>query len=195
MKYRINEVFKSLQGEGFNQGKEVVFIRLAGCNLTCSWCDTNYHPYTEYTIDEIVHEAEQLNCKNALLTGGEPAAQPLGPLLEKLRALGYWTAIESNGTISMERYKHMLDYISISPKKHIKQYTANEVRVVNDNLTPARLLDIEQCIKANDYYISPLEENGVMNIQDSMMLLSRINTQSNVKWRLSLQLHKLIGIR
>jgi len=195
MKYRVNEIFKSLQGEGFNQGKEVVFLRLAGCNLSCVWCDTNYHPFTEYATEEIVAEIDQHKCKSVLLTGGEPSAQPLTEILQALKSRGYWIAIETNGTISLDRYKGLIDYITVSPKKHINQYKANELRVVNDNRNPEELLELERTIEAENYYISPLEINGQMNIKESMLLLDGVNQRSKNPWRISLQLHKLIGIK
>ncbi|NBC83285.1 MAG: radical SAM protein [Bacteroidetes bacterium] len=195
MKYRVNEIFFSLQGEGFNQGKEVIFIRLAGCNLSCVWCDTNYHPYTEYTVEEIMEEIAKYPCQSILLTGGEPSAQPLNELLNALKAKAYWIAIETNGTISLERYNGQIDYITVSPKKHINQFYADELRVVNDKLNVDYLSSLETKIQATDHFISPLEENGIMNIEDSMRLVAQMNKHSNNRWRLSLQLHKLIGMR
>lgn len=195
MKYRVNEIFKSLQGEGFNQGKEVIFLRLAGCNLACSWCDTDYHLYTEYTVERILDELASYNCKSVLLTGGEPSAQILDELLHALKDRGYWIAIETNGTINLTRYNGLIDYISLSPKKQINQFVANEVRVVNDALTIDKLLSIEKTVEADNYYLSPLEIGGKMNIQETMQLLAGINASGTKPWRMSLQLHKLIGIR
>jgi 7-carboxy-7-deazaguanine synthase len=195
MIYRVNEIFKSRQGEGFNQGKEVVFLRLAGCNLTCVWCDTNYHPYTEYRVEQIMQELETFECKKVLITGGEPSAQNLTPILKALKQQNYWTAIETNGTISLSRFEPYLDYISLSPKKQVNQFTASELRVVNDNRTITELLELEQQIQANHYFISPLEENGEMNIMDTMVLVDAINSVSENNWRISIQLHKLAGIR
>ena len=195
MKYRVNEIFKSLQGEGFNQGKEMIFLRLSGCNLACSWCDTDYHPFTEYSVQQILDELSGFNCKSVLLTGGEPSAQLLDELLNALRDKGYWIAIETNGTINLDRYKSLIDYITVSPKKQINQFEASEVRVVNDALTIDKLRSLEKTINAANYYLSPLEIGGSMNIQETMQLLAAINAVGTRPWRMSLQLHKLIGIR
>lgn len=195
MKYRVNEIFKSLQGEGFNQGREVIFLRLAGCNLACSWCDTDYHPFTEYSVLQILDELATYDCKSVLLTGGEPSAQMLDELLNALKDNGYWIAIETNGTINLDRYKNLIDYITVSPKKQINQFIASEVRMVNDALTIEKLLSVEKTIKADNYYLSPLEIDGNMNIQETMQLLAKINETGIQPWRMSLQLHKLIGIR
>lgn len=195
MKYRVNEIFKSLQGEGFNQGKEVIFLRLAGCNLACSWCDTDYHPYTEYSVEMILNELATYDCKSVLLTGGEPSVQILDELLHALKNQNYWIAIETNGTINLDRYNGLIDYISLSPKKQINQFVASEVRVVNDALTIDKLLSIEKTVEADNYYLSPLEIGGEMNIRETMQLLAGINASGTKPWRMSLQLHKLIGIR
>ena len=195
MIYYVNEIFLSRQGEGFNQGREVVFIRLAGCNLSCEWCDTEYHTFTEYSADKIIKEIKQYNCNSALITGGEPSAQNLSVLLTALKENGYWTAIETNGTISLERYKGLIDYISISPKKQIKQFEASELRIVNDKRTLEEVLEIEKQVHATHHYISPLEIDGQMNIMDTMILVDQLNQQSKSQWHISLQLHKLTGIR
>lgn len=193
--YRINELFHSLQGEGANQGKDVIFIRLAGCNLTCSWCDTNHDPYTEYTLNSLIENISKWNCKSVIITGGEPAIHNLVPLLKMLKGEGYWIAIESNATRSLATFEPYLDYIALSPKGVIKQKRANEIRVVNDKQSVQKLLLIEKNINADHYFISPLEIDGKFNAMESLTLLGQINAVSHKKWFLSLQLHKLAGIR
>ena len=70
--YPVVEIFKSLQGEGFNTGREVVFLRLGGCNLACPWCDTNYIDYTMLPMESIIEKVEQFDVKSLVVTGGEP---------------------------------------------------------------------------------------------------------------------------
>ncbi len=74
---KLVEIFKSIQGEGKNQGKPAVFIRLAGCNLNCSWCDTphSHEEGQEFDNDEIVRRVEESGCKEICITGGEPLLQ------------------------------------------------------------------------------------------------------------------------
>ncbi len=195
MKYKVNEIFHSLQGEGFNQGKEAIFIRLAGCNLSCNWCDTNHHTFTQYSVEEIMADIARYNCISVILTGGEPSIHALEPLLHTLKASGYWVAIETNGTSNLNRYDGMIDYIALSPKSKVKQRKAHEVRVVNHNETADRLLSIEKEIRADDYYVSPLDVSGKMNIKSTLELVAEVNQRSAKKWRISLQLHKLVGIQ
>ena len=195
MKYKVNEIFLSLQGEGYNQGKKVIFIRLAGCNLNCSWCDTCYEKFSEYSSSEIIEVISKFNCKSVIITGGEPTIQNLENLLENLKKLDYWIAIETNGTRSIEHLKKYIDYVSISPKGKSAQKFANEVRIVNNKITVNYLKHIENCLDADNYYISPLERNNDMNINSTLKLIEDINLQSKKQWRLSLQLHKIFGIK
>ena len=115
----ISEIFYSLQGEGALTGMPSVFIRLSGCNLRCSWCDTKYaswHPETEQrTIDAIIEEVQTHNCKYVVITGGEPTLQPETiELTRQLKALDKHITIESNGTIFSEGL--LCDLLSLSPK-------------------------------------------------------------------------------
>jgi 7-carboxy-7-deazaguanine synthase len=73
MKYKINDIFYSIQGEGFNTGKPFIFVKFSGCNLKCSYCDTNTNSYKEFTLNELMESIKKISCKNILLTGGEPA--------------------------------------------------------------------------------------------------------------------------
>ena len=133
----VNEIFYSIQGEGPNAGKPAVFLRLAGCNLKCTWCDTKYtwvtHPvipvktgiqskagildsrFRGNDIQDVIKQIRQFNCKHLVITGGEPLLQQDGliPLLEKLK--GYYIEIETNGSIPLKIAKYV-EQINCSPK-------------------------------------------------------------------------------
>src|SRR5581483_3535976 len=99
---KIAELFYSLQGEGTLVGVPSVFIRTSGCNLRCSWCDTPYTSWrpegTEWTLDQIVQEVQAHPARHVVVTGGEPMIAPeIGPLTERLRALGLHITIETAG--------------------------------------------------------------------------------------------------
>lgn len=195
MKYPVNEIFHSLQGEGFHQGRKASFLRLAKCNLACTFCDTDYHSGLETDIPGIINRLDAYDCKSVIVTGGEPTIYPLTPLLEALKENGYWVAIESNGTNDLSVYRSLIDHITISPKQHFRPQTADELRVVNVNYTAEHILGFEQMFEAKHHYISPLEVDGHMNILKTMALLGEVNQRSVHHWSVSLQLHKLAGIR
>ena len=104
---KIAEIFRSLQGEGKNQGKICLFIRLAGCNLHCRWCDTDFARSggTEMSLDTVLEHVWRLNPSYVCITGGEPLlqAEDLEPLLASLHRRGTAIDIETNGTFDFTR--------------------------------------------------------------------------------------------
>jgi organic radical activating enzyme len=139
MKYPIVEIFSSIQGEGFYMGKACTFIRFAGCNLNCEWCDTNHSEFTEMDIDEIL---SQIKNPMVVITGGEPTLHDLKPLLEALKKSHHYVAIETNGTFPVKRtYGYLISWIACSPKPDnnydiIDGCTPNELKyVVDENFT------------------------------------------------------------
>jgi 7-carboxy-7-deazaguanine synthase len=106
---KVAEIFRSLQGEGKNQGKPCLFIRLAGCNLRCSWCDTPdaQQGGIEMSRDTILEQVWRLNPPYVCITGGEPLLQAdeLELLLASLRKRGTVIDIETNGTIGFPRFQ------------------------------------------------------------------------------------------
>ncbi|MDY6985399.1 MAG: radical SAM protein [Candidatus Thermoplasmatota archaeon] len=100
---RVCEIFLSLQGEGLDAGLPTVFVRLSGCNLRCSYCDTQYAfcEGEEMREEEIVDRICGLGCKRVCITGGEPLLQDISPLSKKLRAKGFWTKLETNGSLPL----------------------------------------------------------------------------------------------
>ncbi len=103
---QITEIFKSIQGEGTRAGLPCIFVRLTGCNLRCTWCDTAYafHGGTKQTVDEVLARVDALSGDGAArislveITGGEPLLQPETPALaEKLLAGGYTVMVETSG--------------------------------------------------------------------------------------------------
>ncbi|HDR73026.1 MAG TPA: radical SAM protein [Methanoculleus sp.] len=106
---KISELFRSIQGEGLNQGCTSVFVRLAGCNLDCAWCDTRYarEGGADMTVEEVAAHIGRLGRRRVCITGGEPLLQAdeLLLLLERLGADGYDVEIETNGTIDVRPFQ------------------------------------------------------------------------------------------
>jgi 7-carboxy-7-deazaguanine synthase len=101
---KVNEIFRSLQGEGVRAGMPCAFVRLAGCNLRCTWCDTQYawDEGAEMTLDEITREVEKLDLTRVELTGGEPLIQEASPvLLSRFCDEGFETLLETNGSLDV----------------------------------------------------------------------------------------------
>ena len=106
---RVVEIFKSIDGEGIRAGYPVTFIRLAGCNLRCSYCDTKYSYdsliYKNETIYDIMEEVDKLGCNRITLTGGEPLIHNnVQELIETLTDNNYEVNIETNGSVDIKKY-------------------------------------------------------------------------------------------
>ncbi|WP_274584633.1 7-carboxy-7-deazaguanine synthase QueE [Neisseria leonii] len=199
--YRIVEIFESLQGEGYNTGMPAVFIRLGKCNLACPWCDTDYRTFGMMALHDILGRLNAYTARNIIITGGEPTIQPHLPvLLDALKHAGYFLCMETNG---LNPAPPQIDFVSASPKaRYAEKYgkqciqTASEVRIVADGDVLAFARQIEQQIRAAHYYLSPCEQNGEMNIYDTIRQIGILNSRANrpVHWQLSVQTHKWAGI-
>ncbi len=115
---RIAEIYQSIQGEGFLAGTESVFVRVAGCNLRCWFCDTPHASHaprgTDLSVDEVIQRVEQCTARHVVVTGGEPMLfAELLPLCDRLNAAAYHVTIETAGTLYLPV---MCDLMSISPK-------------------------------------------------------------------------------
>ena len=200
MTYAIHEIFESLQGEGRNTGRPCLFIRFAGCNLDCPWCDTDHSPRLRLKAEAILARAEAAATRNVILTGGEPLLQPgLEPLARALRARGFWVAVETNATIEpTPGLRAALAYVAASPKfgAPLALTRADEVRLVAaPEATQAWCEAIRARLPADDYYLSPCDDGHAPNILHTVTLLGRLNAADPTPpWRLSLQTHKLARI-
>ena len=192
MKYRVNEIFLSLQGEGFWTGTPMVFLRLSGCNLKCPFCDTDFSAFREMEADEIVAEAAGLagECRRVCITGGEPLLQLDGSLIQALHGAGFTIHLETNGTLEAPEG---IDWITVSPKAQLRLRKADELKLV------FREPD-EKAIEGFRSYGCPnlfLQPCDTGNPEENARILAA--TLDYIKlhpwWRLSLQTHKMLGIR
>ena len=128
------EIFESLQGEGRNMGRPCVFVRFAGCNLACAWCDTAVGKRFSLSLAELVAEIKSCRARSVILTGGEPTCVERMPeLIAALKEAGYWVGVETNGTIEAP-WLAFVDYVACSPKAEFPDRLvlrqADEVRIV-----------------------------------------------------------------
>ena len=205
--FKVNEIFYSLQGEGRNTGRAAVFIRFAGCNLRCSFCDTEFDSYREMSAEEIVDAISVWPSRFVVLTGGEPTLQVDDAFVDLLHQHGYEVAMESNGTRPAPRN---LDWLTVSPKDWWKasggwwtehRSRINEVKIVFDEDTPARLssthnpqLIIQNSKPITLYFLQPCDTGDAeRNVRILHLCIEYI--KQHPQWRLSLQTHKLVGIR
>ena len=198
MTYKLVEIFKSFQGEGRNVGRQVVFVRFAGCNLKCPWCDTNHSARFELNLEELLSEISHVDgerCRSVILTGGEPTIQTGMPeLVAALKQKGYWIGVETNGTNDAE-WLQFVDYVACSPKLEsldsVRVSRVNEVRVVASKAAGIEVFErIRKTIAADDYYISPCDHDGDIDFATAKEVLAKLPD-----WSLSVQLHKILGFR
>lgn len=188
-KYKVNEIFRSVQAEGANSGRQAVFVRFSGCNLKCKFCDTAHETGKEMAGEEIESEIEKLSGGDksilVVFTGGEPCMQlkeeePLGK--------GRRTAVETNGTLPVPGW---IDWVTVSPKTKLAPEAlkrANEIKVLCGTFGEESMKSMEGLHCA--LYLQPMEKNGDMNVKECTEFL-----KSHPAWRLSVQWHKLIGVR
>lgn len=187
-KFKLVEIFYSIQGEGVRVGTPNIFVRFSTCNLSCSYCDTPYNDVNmELTAEELITELEKYPCKNLILTGGEPTLQIDNELLANLKNQGYYLAIESNG---INEVPNLIDYICISPKsKKFAQLKGNEIKYVlkkGDSL-PIQIGDFD------NYLISPEMNYDSPNFENINYCIELV--KNHPEWRLSIQTHKFLRIR
>ena len=210
MSYTVKEIFYTLQGEGFHTGRPAVFCRFSGCNLwtgreadrasaVCQFCDTDFvgtgadggRFATAEALADAVAAAWPANADGrpfVVCTGGEPLLQLDEPLVDAFHARSFEIAIETNGTRLPPRG---IDWICVSPKVRADLVLANgnELKLVypQEGGDPARF----EGLAFDHFFLQPMDgPNLVKNIQAAVRYCL-----SHPRWRLSLQTHKLIGLR
>ena len=114
---KINEIFYSLQGEGYHTGTPAIFVRFSGCNLKCDFCDTQHEEGKMMTDDEIIAEVKKYPAVTVVLTGGEPSLWIDDELIDRLHQAGKYVPIETNGTRPLPA---AIDWVSCSTKEGAK---------------------------------------------------------------------------
>ena len=201
---KISEIFPSVQGEGLRQGEPTIFVRFAGCNLRCTFCDTKYARSggTDVTFEEIAARVAAVRrhypAPWVVLTGGEPYAQKLGALIRRLRADGLRIQIETNATIYMP---WPADWITVSPKPPRWSYDprfrrrADEVKlVVTKSLTPAVVARLRREFPARVPILLQPQSNASWSRVRARRLLEDALRDGLGNIRVTVQLHKIYDL-
>ena len=211
---KLSGIFHSVQGEGLNAGVPMVFIRLYGCNLQCSWCDTGYSPEARKgvlvkdisqnyvtTLGEIIEKVDEYGCPNVIITGGEPffqASQLYQLILMLKTSTDRKVIIETNGAVIHPVVpviiKH-IDYMSVSPK-----IGTNWEDIFIDNADEVRCaVSSSEDIAQYDRGLDIMDYNGVRILspidaspETSKLIFDFLKTPAGNRWRYSIQLQKLI---
>ncbi len=189
---QLAEIFYSVQGEGTWTGTPAVFVRLAGCNLSCAFCDTDYALAFVATIDDVVARVRAVGgaCPMVILTGGEPLAQREAlALIDALVADGRRVHVESNGTIAVALPDGV--WLTVSPKERLHPRMAaraNEAKLIVDGRVPGEWL--ASFPPETPAFLQP-EGNKPANVALALEAALR----EPARYRLSLQTHKFIGVR
>jgi organic radical activating enzyme len=191
------EEFFSVQGEGFHSGRAAYFIRLGGCDVGCSWCDSRFswdpeiHPLVK--TDEIIINVLNSGTDSVVVTGGEPLMWNLDNLCSGLINKGIHTFIETSGAYPLSG---KWDWICLSPKRNMPPSdeickVANELKVI---------IEEEDDLEWAEKYRKLINEKCILFLQPEWSRFEKIiprmvdYVQKNPEWRISLQIHKYMHI-
>lgn len=210
MPYAVKEIFYTLQGEGAHTGRAAVFCRFSGCNLwdgreesrataVCNFCDTDFVGTDGDGGGRFASAAELANAiaskwprsdranRFVVCTGGEPLLQLDAVLIDALHRQNFWIAIETNGTIAVP---DGIDWVCVSPKSGapLKVTHGNELKVVYPQATDPSVYESHNF---EHFFIQPKDGDRA----EECLRAAIQYCSENPRWRLSLQTHKLIGLR
>lgn len=195
--YPIVETFYSVQGEGSWTGVSAFFIRLGGCDVHCPWCDQkeSWNPkrHPQRSTAELAREAKTANPAIVIITGGEPLMHDLAPLTEQLQAWGMRVHLETSGA---HPFSGQFDWVTFSPKRYKLPHESiyphtNELKVVIATADDLQWAE-QQATKIPSEALKYLQPEW--NTPQSQQLIFDYVLQ-HPQWRISLQMHKFLGVR
>lgn len=220
-RYKINELFETIQGEGSFTGQPSIFIRLQGCPVACSWCDTKHTwdinlndevsttvmaskleentQWANMSVDDIIQwiDTKGYQAKHIVITGGEPCMVDLTPLCDGFESKGYSCQIETSGTFEVKTTEKC--WVTVSPKINMK----GGYKILSSALNRANEIKHPVATQHHvDELTDLLEEHSIQNTPIYLQPISQkkratelaIATCIKNNWRLSIQVHKYIGI-
>jgi organic radical activating enzyme len=195
--YPIVETFHSIQGEGYWMGVNAFFIRLAGCDVYCSWCDQkeswNPKKYPHFSPQYLLTEVEKANPAIIIITGGEPLMHNLDPLTQELQKAGKNIHLETSGSYN---FSGAFDWVTFSPKTYKQPHPSIYNQVNELKVVIADHKDLEWA----ELQASKIPPHAIKYLQPEWFTPSSQNLvfeyiKLNPNWRLSLQTHKFLGVR
>lgn len=197
----VQDIFLTIQGEGPLVGHPAVFVRLGGCNLACTFCDTEFESFTQVSIDKILEKILSFKTNLVVITGGEPMRQPMEKFCDLLLKNNLKVQIETNGTI----YRNLPDSVSIvcSPKAPrgkyyklredvLKRINALKFLISKNHKAYGSVPDVGQKGYNIPIYVQPMDEyDEELNNQNTQHAISLVQKFGYI---LSLQIHKFVGI-
>lgn len=219
--YKINEIFETLQGEATYTGTPSIFVRLQGCPVGCAWCDTKHtwevnledkvssdaviekpadsSSWTDLSPEQLLEclQTRKYTAKHIAITGGEPCMYDLNPLCELLHQNGYTTQVETSGTFEIKVPE--ATWVTVSPKINMKggykilasaMQRANEIKhpvATENHIEELEALLAEHSVADKTIYLQPIS-------QKARATKLAIDVCKRKNWRLSVQLHKYLGI-
>lgn len=179
--YAVNEIFCSLQGEGYHTGTAAVFLRLSGCNRACPFCDTDHRASTPMTAQAIAEACSAYTPRHIVVTGGEPLLQLDDALLDALKAKGFYIQIETNGSLPAPSG---VDWVTCSPKT--PPYAIDRVDELKIVYQGQDVEALAALFGTDRRYLQPCSGSNTADVVAYIL--------NHPWWRLSLQTHKLIDI-
>ncbi|MDX1809970.1 MAG: 7-carboxy-7-deazaguanine synthase QueE [Sulfurospirillaceae bacterium] len=190
---KVVEIFYSIQGEGTYSGVPSIFVRLHGCNLSCSFCDDALHKgdYKSYTYEEVYEEIKKYPAKRVIITGGEPTITDLNDFIRFLHEHDYYVCIETNG-FKLQNVKEA-DWITYSPKDwdNLKTEGWSEIKfIVSRDDNTKKIVDFKT---DKPIYIQPLNFFDKPDMDNLDFCIELAKEHPNLL--LSIQMHKFLGVR
>ena len=190
---RVSSIFYSIQGEGMHAGLASIFVRLYGCNLTCDFCDDELHKTSleELSFDAVAECISVYPAKRVIITGGEPTIYDLNGFIRYLHQKGYYVSIETNG-YDFKRVKEA-DWITYSPKDwdNIAEEGYEELKFIVDKASP-----VEKILALHTHkpiFVQPQNYMHTPNMENVHYCVELVKCYPQ-KLRLSMQMHKFIGV-